>query len=104
MENASKALILAGSILIAILLITVGMVIFRDSKKVTDQSSLAMSALEIQLFNEQFTKYNGTQSLAQVQKLLSIIITNNTNNSNKKIHVRGFDKTCITKICNNNRC
>lgn len=37
MENASKALIIAGSVLIAILLISVGLVIVNKTKPVSDR-------------------------------------------------------------------
>lgn len=45
MENASKALIIAGAILVSILLISLGIVMFNSSKGTTDQSSNTMEAL-----------------------------------------------------------
>ena len=38
MENASKALIIAGAILISILLVSLGIIMFNNSKGVTDQA------------------------------------------------------------------
>lgn len=38
MENASKALLIAGAVLIAIVLITIGIVILNKSKSTTDQA------------------------------------------------------------------
>lgn len=38
MENASKALIIAGAILISILLISLGIIMFNASKGTTDQA------------------------------------------------------------------
>ena len=38
MENASKALIIAGAILISILLVSLGIIMFKNSKGVTDQA------------------------------------------------------------------
>ena len=38
MENASKALIIAGAILISILLISLGIMMFNASKSTTDQA------------------------------------------------------------------
>lgn len=39
MENASKALIIAGAILISILLISLGIIMFNASKGTTDQAN-----------------------------------------------------------------
>lgn len=45
MENASKALIIAGAILISILLISLGIIMFNSSKSTTDQASKAGTAM-----------------------------------------------------------
>jgi len=45
MENASKALIIAGAILISILLISLGIMLFNSSKGVTDQADEVTNAL-----------------------------------------------------------
>lgn len=46
MENASKALIIAGAILISILLISLGIVMFNAPKGTTAQASNTASAME----------------------------------------------------------
>lgn len=46
MENASKALIIAGAILISILLISLGIIMFNSSKGTTDQASNTAGAME----------------------------------------------------------
>lgn len=46
MENASKALLIAGAILIAILLISLGIIMFNSSKGTTDQASNTANAME----------------------------------------------------------
>ena len=46
MENASKALIIAGAILISILLISLGIVMFNASKGTTAQASNTASVME----------------------------------------------------------
>jgi len=47
MENASKALIIAGTILISILLISVGILIFNSSSGTTNNAGAAGDAMEI---------------------------------------------------------
>lgn len=59
MENASKALIIAGSILISILIITIGIAIYRQGSSVIKGDQ--MSQAEIQTFNARFTQYAGTR-------------------------------------------
>ena len=46
MENASKALIIAGAILISILLISLGIIMFNSSKGTTDQAADTANAMQ----------------------------------------------------------
>lgn len=46
MENASKALIIAGAILISILLISLGIIMFNSSKGTSEQAKNTASAME----------------------------------------------------------
>ena len=57
MENASKALIIAGAILLAILLISLGIMIFNQAQDTVNNSG--MSQAEITAFNNKFLKYEG---------------------------------------------
>ena len=76
MENASKALIIAGSILLAILLISLGIVIYTQSQKTID--SMNMNEQEIQAFNNKFIQYEGNNKRgAEVNALVQLIRVNN---------------------------
>ena len=55
MENASKALIIAGAILLAILIIGLGIFIYRQAANTV--SDTGMDQLAIQQFNGQFENY-----------------------------------------------
>ena len=57
MENASKALIIAGAILLAILIISLGILIYNQASGVVNNN--AMSEVETQNFNQKFTQYEG---------------------------------------------
>ena len=59
MENATKALLIAGSILIAILLIAMGLRIFNSTSETTEQSQRAMDTTAVATFNNQFIPYLG---------------------------------------------
>ncbi len=76
MENASKALIIAGAILLAILIISLGIMIYNQASGVVTTNS--MSEVDIATFNQKFTQYCGNNIRgAQVNSLLSQIETNN---------------------------
>lgn len=82
MENASKALLIAGSVLIVILLIALGMRIFNAGSSATAEAGTTMKTTEVATFNNKFTPYIGNnKSVAQVKALANIIIANNATNS-----------------------
>ena len=86
MENASKALIIAGAILISILLISVGVLIMNSTgdtqKSVEDQSK----AIAIRTFNAQFTPYEGSdQSASQIRALKSAVQSSNGTNVDHQV-------------------
>ena len=78
MENASKALIIAGAILLSILIIALGIYVFNMAKGVTDTK--ALNDLEIQQFNSQFTAYRGKVIGSGVVTLLDKLISNAVSN------------------------
>lgn len=81
MENASKALLIAGAILIAILLIGIGMLIFGNIGGFTEQATQQTDAMQIDMFNRQFQQYAGKNvSGSNVKALLRNINTNNATN------------------------
>ena len=77
MENASKALIIAGAILLSILIIGIGMFIYNQAKEQIDNSAGQMSQEEIRVHNSQFEIYKGDRvSGSQVKQLLTKLATN----------------------------
>ncbi len=90
MENASKALIIAGAILISILIITLAILVFGQAKGAMDGN--AMSSFEIEQFNQRFTQFEGTRVRgATVNSMLSTILANNisADDDSRKISVSG---------------
>ena len=71
MENATKALLIAASILIVIVLIAVGIKILASTQGVTDRVDEVSDIMAPAVFNSQFTDYEGTQTGAQVKSLLN---------------------------------
>ena len=84
MENASKALIMAGSILIAIIIISLGIVVFRNmSGHVETEANLDKQ--QIAAFNSKITPYLGESvSGSQVNALMQLVRTINAKAKNEQ--------------------
>ncbi len=85
MENASKALIIAGAILLSILIIGLGMGVYNSSKSAVGGANL--DAAELRAHNSQFTAYEGRQKGSEVSALIGTIQTNNNSYEDRKISV-----------------
>ena len=80
MENASKALIIAGAILISIVLISLGIIVINNTQSTVKDAN--MDEQEIATFNAKFENYEGNKvSGAKVNALLDIIIQSNIKNA-----------------------
>lgn len=84
MENASKALIIAGAILVSILLISIGVIIINSTGNMTDQVGTTTNTMAIETFNSQFTNYEGKVSASQVKALVSKVNASNASNGTDK--------------------
>ena len=76
MENASKALLIAGAILLCILIIAIGMFIYNSAQSTITDSMTSLSTQEIDAFNNQFTSYEGAQTGSNVKALMGRLIGN----------------------------
>ena len=79
MENASKALIIAGAILLSILIIGLGMFIYQQASGAMGNANL--DPQKIQAYNSEFTSYEGTRSGTQVRALLDVVRNHNLANT-----------------------
>lgn len=78
MENASKALLIAGAVLLVILIISLSVFIFNKVQSPANEARVQMSEEEILMFNSQFTKYAGKNvSAMNTKNLISAIRSNN---------------------------
>lgn len=79
MENASKALIIAGAILIAILIVSLGVLVFQQFAG-SAREAANMDEQEIGEFNSKLTPYVGVSKLSsRVNALLQYCLSNNMN-------------------------
>ena len=77
MENASKALLMAASMLIGIILISLLVIMFRNSGNVSSSYDKTISQEEISVFNSNFTKYVGKNlTIHEVKSIINFAETN----------------------------
>ena len=97
MENASKALIIAGAILLAILIIALGVFIFNKAKSATNMDDL--NNQQVEAHNATFQNYEGTINGTQAKALIDAIRNNNQSMPTLgQITVDGVTKTNITSV------
>ena len=80
MENASKALIMAGGILIGILIISLGVYLFADFGTTSAEIHKENEQRQLTQFNTQFTVYEGRTNIT-VYELISVINLAKENNT-----------------------
>ena len=98
MDNASKALIIAGAILIAVMLVSLGVMLYNTAAGVAESSIGSMEQLGVQGFNGQFeTYFGGAKSREQVKGLIRKVIANNANVNNPTITIDGAEPDQATE-------
>ncbi len=93
MENASKALLMAGSILIGIMVISVSVYIFNVFSNYSKERSEELNAHQLSEFNAQFTKY---EAIEQISIYQIISVANYAKNHNESMAKTGDTTTQIT--------
>ena len=75
MQNASKALIIAGAILLSILIIGLGMFIYQQASGA--MQGVGLDSQQVDSYNSTFTSYEGTQSGTAVRSLCDRVRSHN---------------------------
>jgi len=76
MENATKALLIAAAVLVAILIISLGLVIYNMASETID--SLNFSGQEVMAFNKKFTQYEGERVRGtEINAMLKTVLNSN---------------------------
>ena len=88
MENASKALVIAGAIILVIVLITLGYNVIKNNTDIINKGNTNQA--EIEAFNAEFEPFIGNNKrAADVKNLYSKIIAKNaaeeSNNSDRRV-------------------
>ena len=91
MENATKALLIAAAILIAILIISLGLVVYNMASETVQ--GISLNDTEVKAFNDKWTHYTGESvSGTTVNALISDVFTNNMTADNAKQITLTIDK------------
>lgn len=72
MENASKALLIAGGVLIAIIILTIGVTLYTLYSRQSEEYTEIISTTEIQKFNSKFDAYVGRTDIT-AQEIVSLV-------------------------------
>ena len=88
MENASKALIIAGAILISILLISVGIILIRTGSDNVGAGVSEMNSQKIQAFNSKFTLYEGAKKGNEIKNLANVVRSSNASDDEHQVVLR----------------
>lgn len=99
MENASKALIIAGAILVAILLISIGVLIINQINPVTDEVGNMGASTAAKTFNSNFTQYEGEgKRSAEVKTLVNNV---NSSQGTRTVTLTWESGLSVVKLKNN---
>lgn len=71
MENASQALIIAGSILIAIVVLSMGVYLITNASKVGESYSSSQELTELTKFNSRFTSFEAREDIT-AQEIITL--------------------------------
>ncbi len=98
MENASKALIIAGAILLSILLISLGIFVFTQAQDTL--GSINLDEQEVLAFNNKFLAYEGNIRGSQLKQLFNLVDSNNASANaegatEKVIEITGVTESAI---------
>ena len=109
MDNASKALIMAGAILISVAIVGIGIYIFSVANGITNDAVNSMESTQVQMFNNQFYRYandddkiQGTRAreLYQHAKSVGITPTGNTSFEDRRQYLIEYEYDTATAYIN----
>lgn len=100
MENATKALLIAAAVLIAILIISLGLVVYTKASETVENAG-DLSEYQIQQFNEKFKKYEGTSKTGtEVNAMLETVFNHNLNQADDSTCVAVKGAATVTSVTN----
>ena len=96
MENASKALIIAGAILLAILIIGLGVFIYNQASNTVGETG--MDQVAVRQFNGQFEPYLNRDIGSSVVAALIDTVNSNNRTSDLQVYIDGIDNKSMLSL------
>lgn len=81
MENTTKALLIAGAIILCVVIVSIGMFVYSTAQSKVESGMATMSTTEIESYNSMYLNYEGNQTGSDIKQLIGKLIA--TSNSNK---------------------
>lgn len=92
MENASKAIIIAGSVIILLLVVALGMFVYNKAKGSVGVVETQLDTMIVQEYNSQYTKYEkDTVTGIEVKECILEVLHSNANTKNDAVFVTGVE-------------
>lgn len=79
MDNASKALIMAGAILIAVALVSLGVYLYQSAASKVNDGTRQVDASQMIMLNSEIEKFEGTIKGSELKQLVRLINADNKN-------------------------
>lgn len=92
MENASKALIIAGGVLIAIMILTMGVYLIGQFGKTSDSYVTQLDTVELHKYNSNFEVFLDRTDIT-AQEIVTVISMSQQKDQGTKVYVDGNDVT-----------
>lgn len=89
MENASKALIMAGAILVAIVIVSMGVMLIAKNQGTVEQGANDADIIAQKTFNSMFYKYSGTIKGSTLKQLFIDVKSSNNKYPTRQIFING---------------
>lgn len=91
MENASKAVIMAGAVIVALILISLALIIYNNVKDSLNVADVQIDNIVIQEYNSKYLMYDKEYVTGiEVKECISDVLYTNANSSNPDVFVTGL--------------
>lgn len=92
MENASKAIIIAGSVIILLMVVGLGMFVYNKASSSVSVVDTQLDTMIVQEYNSQYTKYEKAYVTGvEVKECILEVLHNNANTKNDAVFVTGVE-------------
>ena len=96
MENAAKALLIAGGVLLAMMVLAIGVYNYNKISGTADVYAQHFDSIELEKYNSKFTVFTGRKDIT-AQEIISIAAFANENKAGTNVYVDNINVTYYTE-------